>query len=176
MRHRASVTCCWTLQWVRSRSAFGSSERRDTSSGTTARPWCATTETSGNGGGGCDGHAWSSLSAACTSRSTSACIEPPGWTWRIATRAIRAWTALHIQLLQKRHARLHHVEIQLDEVVLHAAGLGRGEDLLPVERALADGDRLLLFRRPILHVHRDEASRISGEVVRRVEPRADRGH
>src|SRR4029450_2071859 len=73
-----SVTCCCIFQRLRSRSAYGSSESRPISSGTTAVPWPATMATSGTGGGGCDGHVPARPSAARTSRATSDCMVGGG--------------------------------------------------------------------------------------------------
>ena len=62
--------------------------------------------------------------------------SPPCRKRRDKGGAPRIFARSHLQVVQVGNAVLHHVELHLDEVVLDAARLGSGENLLPVEGVL----------------------------------------
>jgi hypothetical protein len=72
------------------------------------------------------------------------------------------------------NAGLHHVQIHFDEAILDAARLRSGEDPFPIEGALPHRCYFPGFRRPALHVHGNESTRVFGKAVGSVVALADR--
>src|SRR5262245_25728331 len=110
-----------------------------------------------------------------------------------------ACALLDFQCFQEGHARFRQLHVLLDEIVLHASDLRGPERLDPVDAPLADrrlhpatatsstsssstGVRSWRRRRrrgvqiDVLHVHRDEAARMLGEILVTDESLANRRH
>src|SRR5215471_1131953 len=73
-----------------------------------------------------------------------------------------------LELMQIRNAGAHLLQLHFDEIVLDAADFCRGEDFLPVQRALSYRHNFLGFRGPALHMHGNEATGILGKIFRGV--------
>src|SRR5215471_13863591 len=78
--------------------------------------------------------------------------------------------------LEKTDAIPGHFHVLFNEVVFDSTGPGSGKDLLPVDRALSYGGIGPGFGVPILQVHRDEPTRVAGEVLSGIESVFDSGH
>src|SRR5215469_7715332 len=83
--------------------------------------------------------------------------------------------ASHLEASQIGNAGLHEVQVHLNEIILHAAGLRRGEDFLPIQSVLADRHDLFGLRGPALDVHRNETPRVLHEIFRSVKALLNRG-
>jgi hypothetical protein len=81
-----------------------------------------------------------------------------------------------LELMQIRNAGAHLLQIHFDEIVPDAADFCRGEDFLPVQRALSYRHNFLGFRRPALHMHGNEAAGILNEIFRGVVTLANGRH
>src|ERR1700733_10577454 len=89
--------------------------------------------------------------------------------------AAAAGALCHLQVAKVGDAGLHQRQVHLDEVVLDAAGLGRGKYFVPVESALAYGHYLASLCRPTLNVHGDKPAGVFGEVLGGIVAVADGG-
>src|ERR1039457_2242640 len=136
----------------------------------------------------------SSTAAGCTSRgrkrnNSKSSHKSPWWPdsnkkWhfraanRLRTSSCKPFpqTSSNMELAKEGNAGLHQVQVHFDEVILEPARFCRRKDLRPIERALTHRHRFLGYRRPVLHVHRNEAARVLRKVLGGVVAPADRRH
>src|ERR1039458_1487325 len=141
-----------------------------------------------------DSRSASSTAAGCTSRgrkrnNSKSSHKSPWWPdsnkkWpfraanRFRTSSCKPFpqTSSNMELAKEGNAGLHQVEVHFDEVILEPARFCRRKDLRPVERALPHRHCFLGYRRPVLHMHRNEAPRVLRKVLGGVVAPADRRH